>query len=57
MMRIIIDKEKWENENTIKIYDFNSNTLILLDRKLEQLKFTNEQVDFLNDMFHKLVNR
>ena len=56
-MVIQIYKEDWEHEYKIKISDIDSKGLIPLDRKLEQLKFTNEQIDFLDMMFHKLVNR
>lgn len=55
-MKIIISKKDWEKEKIITIWDSEIQGIIPLDRKLEHLKFTNEQIDFLDDMFHKLVN-
>ncbi len=54
---INIGKELYNDTNRITIWDFNAEGWIDLDRKLEQLNFTDEQISFLNDMFHKLVNR
>ncbi len=54
-MIVRINKHEYENEYNITVWDNEKE--IPLDRKLEQLKFTNEQIDFLDIMFHKLVNR
>lgn len=54
---INISKELYDDTNRITIWDSEAKGWIALDRKLEQLKFTAEQITFLDDMFHKLVNR
>ncbi len=54
---ISIHKKQYENTTEIQSYNHDKEEWVSLQETLTDLKFTKEQTEFLNDMFHKLVNR
>ena len=55
-MVINVIRKPFSNENEIEVWNSEEQKLLPLDLQLEELKFTNQQIDFLDTMFHKLVN-
>lgn len=55
-MSIKISKKIWETDNKIEIWDFDKKDYISLPEKLKDLEFSEKQIDFLDELFHKLFN-
>ncbi len=55
-MIINIEKESWETAKSIKIWSAEKQIWLSLEEKLRRLKFNEDQVNFLHDMFVKLAN-